>query len=76
MSKQHYISQEKLKWMKEIGIKKFEEPMLYYLGANVLYSEKFLSETPFEELEEKSNKILADKGSPIIIKNGAIHYID
>lgn len=73
--KKYHISQEKLDWMKKVGVKKFEEPMQYYLGANVFYSEKFLAETPLEELEAKSNEILADKGAPIVIKNGSKHRV-
>ncbi|URZ06426.1 hypothetical protein [Clostridium felsineum] len=70
------ISKQKLEWMRKVGVKKFEEPLQYYLGANIFYSEKFLAETPLEELEKKSNQILADKGAPIIIENGSKHYID
>jgi coenzyme F420-reducing hydrogenase beta subunit len=45
------ISQEKIDWLKEIGAKRFETPMNWYLRSNQLFSDKFIAETPLEVLK-------------------------
>ena len=45
------MSDEKEEWMKEVGMKKFEQPMEYYLGLDKVFSEKYIRETPLEELK-------------------------
>ena len=45
------ISDEKEEWMKEVGMKKFEHPMEYYLGMDKVFSEKYIRETPLEVLK-------------------------
>jgi hypothetical protein len=52
------ISQEKLDWMKKVGIKEFEEPMKYHVGLNHVYSEKYIAETPLSELKIRYNRKL------------------
>lgn len=49
------ISQEKLDWMKEVGIREFKEPAKYYAGMNYVYSEKYIAETPLSELKARYN---------------------
>lgn len=56
------LSKEKQKWMKEVGIKEFEKPMKYYLGANCLFSEEYIKETPLEELKAKTDLRLVELG--------------
>lgn len=58
------ISKEKKEWMKEVGIKEFKRPMKYYLGSNWLFSEKYLKETPLEEIKAKVNFNLIEPGEP------------
>ncbi|MDT2293257.1 hypothetical protein P7H15_10965 [Paenibacillus larvae] len=36
------LSKEKLEWMKEIGLKKFEHPMRYHTPFGHLYSEEHI----------------------------------
>ncbi|MDT2240873.1 hypothetical protein P7H22_11645 [Paenibacillus larvae] len=45
------LSKEKLEWMKEIGLKKFEHPMRYHTPFGHLYSEEHIRNTPLEELK-------------------------
>jgi hypothetical protein len=47
--------------MEKVGMKEFEEPMKYRLGTNMVYSEKYIKETPLEVLKVKYNKIIANK---------------
>ena len=47
------ISEEKRKWMQEVGMKEFENPMKFYIGANHFYSEEYIENTPLEVLKEK-----------------------
>lgn len=58
------ISREKLEWMQEVGIKKFEEPMKYYSGTNLLYSESYIKNTSLEELKAKYDLRLIKEGEP------------
>ena len=60
------ISREKEEWLKEIGAKEFKEPMKYHLGTNWLYSERYIKETPLEELKARYNQKLIKEGEPII----------
>lgn len=60
------ISREKLEWLKEIGAKEFEEPMKYSVGANWLYSEKYIIETPLKELKSRYDQRLIKDGEPAI----------
>lgn len=60
------ISNEKLGWLKEIGVKEFKEPMKYYLGTNWLYSEEYIRNTPLEELKAKYDMRLIEEGEPIV----------
>lgn len=46
------MDQEKLDWMKEVGMKEFERPMKYYLRSGI-YSEEYIANTPLEELKRK-----------------------
>lgn len=46
------ISEEKRKWMQEVGIKEFNRPMKYYIYGWVL-SEEYIKETPLEELKAR-----------------------
>ncbi|MBD7967714.1 hypothetical protein [Paenibacillus gallinarum] len=50
------LSQEKLDWMNEVGMKEFEEPMKYCLGANYVYSERYIKNTPLAVLKENYEK--------------------
>ncbi|MCY8562172.1 hypothetical protein P9D51_23105 [Bacillus sonorensis] len=46
------ISQEKLEWMKEVGIKEFEKPVKFYSNFNKhLFSEDYIKTTPLEEIK-------------------------
>lgn len=60
------ISKEKLDWMKEVGIKEWEEPMKFYvvnIENNCVYnfSEDFIKETPLPELKERVESFLPFK---------------
>jgi len=57
------ISKEKLDWMKKIGMEKFEQPMKYRLGMNMVYSEKYIRETPLDILKAKYDKRLIKQGA-------------
>jgi hypothetical protein len=56
------LSKEKQEWMKQIGMKEFHRPMKYYLGANCLFSEEYIRETPLEELKAKTDLSLVEEG--------------
>lgn len=45
------ISQEKIDWMKEVGIKEFEKPMQYSSKFGHLYSEDYIKNTPLEKIK-------------------------
>lgn len=46
------ISQEKLNWMKEVGIKEFDKPMKFYAPRNHhLFSEEYVANTPLEKIK-------------------------
>lgn len=45
------IQQEKLEWMKSVGITEFKRPMKYSSGLGHLYSEEYIKETPLEKLK-------------------------
>jgi len=47
------ISEEKRKWMLEVGMKEFERPMKFYIGDNNLFSEEYIKNTPLKVLKEK-----------------------
>jgi len=47
------ISEEKRKWMQEVGIREFKRPMKYYYGTAWLLSEEYVQETPLEELKAR-----------------------
>lgn len=52
------ISKEKLDWLKEAGIREFDEPMKYYSKCGTcLFSEKYIRETSLEDLKSKFTKI-------------------
>ncbi|WP_018249817.1 hypothetical protein [Orenia marismortui] len=46
------ISKEKLEWMEEVGMKRFDEPMEYHLFGHI-FSEGYLKRTPLEVLKER-----------------------
>lgn len=53
------ISQEKLDWMNEVGIKEFKKPMRFYSTcSHDLYSEDYIKSTPLEELKAGYEKRL------------------
>lgn len=46
------ISQEKLDWMKEVGIKEFDKPMKFYAPYGKHYfSEEYIANTPLEKIK-------------------------
>ncbi|MNO32246.1 hypothetical protein D3C76_222320 [compost metagenome] len=48
------ISQEKLDWMKRVGIKEFKIPMKFHSQCgNILYSEDYIKNTPLEEIKAR-----------------------
>lgn len=56
------ISKEKLQWMQKIGFEEFKEPMKYHVNGYCLYSEKYIKDTPLDELKRKCAKTMyADK---------------
>lgn len=57
------ISQEKLDWMKEAGIREFPIPPKYYAGTNFVYTEKYIAETPLSELKARYNRKLIRWGT-------------
>jgi len=52
------ISEEKRKWMKEVGMKEFERPMKYHIGSNHFYSEEYIKNTSLEILKAKYDEEL------------------
>jgi hypothetical protein len=54
------ISEEKLKWMKEVGIQEFARPMKYHIYGWLL-SEEYIKETPLEELKARLESIRKDE---------------
>ena len=48
-----FLSEEKLQWMKEVGINKFDKPMKYHAPYGMLYSEEYIASTPLDELKKK-----------------------
>ncbi|MNJ25421.1 hypothetical protein D3C77_198660 [compost metagenome] len=45
------ISQDKLDWMNEVGIKEFDKPMKYRSKFGHLYSEEYIKNTPLEKIQ-------------------------
>ena len=54
------IPEEKLNWLKEVGVKEFERPMKYCIHNWVL-SEEYLKNTPLAELQKRHKDINSDR---------------
>jgi hypothetical protein len=54
------ISEEKRKWMEEVGIREFKHPMKYHIYGWLL-SEEYIKETPLEELQARLESIRKDE---------------
>ncbi|KIP21098.1 hypothetical protein JV16_01592 [Anoxybacillus ayderensis] len=47
------LPEEKLQWMKAVGIKEFPQPMKYHYGTAWVLSEQYIRETPLEKLKAR-----------------------
>jgi hypothetical protein len=65
------ISQGKLDWLNEIGAKRFETPMNWHLGTGFLYSDKYITETPLEELKAKYDPSLVKPARAMVLVMGS-----
>jgi hypothetical protein len=59
------ISAEKRKWMKEVGIQEFKRPMKYHVYGWLL-SEKYIQETPLEELKARFEMVISSFPKQIV----------
>ncbi|MGG3737570.1 hypothetical protein [Aeribacillus pallidus] len=59
------ISEEKRKWMQEVGIQEFKRPMKYHIYGWLL-SEEYIAETSLEELKARLENVKNSGSKPII----------
>lgn len=57
-SKAKGLTEEKLQWLKEIGAKEFDRPMMWHVGVNYLFSNEFIKETSLEMLKKRFDERL------------------
>jgi len=55
---QNGLSEEKRKWMEEVGMKEFKHPMKYHNRFGGIYSEEYIKNTPLQKLKEGYEKSL------------------